>query len=376
MYIFVTYFLIMKFKHIAFICLIITTIVVLACSENDNTPYTPIEPELESPVVLDLTQVPYQKLSDYIFFEDELKEQKPVYGVIPFEPISALFTDYALKKRFVWMPKGSKASYTSDGEIFDFPTGTALIKNFYYDNVLPENTTKIIETRVMIKKEDGWIFANYLWNDDQTEAFLDLEGRYVNLSWNQNGETKEANYRIPSETECLTCHKKDEKAVPIGTKPQHLNSLYTYSDGSQNQLMKWVEFGYLEGSSLPQNIQTLIDWKDTSQPLELRVRSYVDINCAHCHAEGSHCDYRPLRLAFSENENPTNLGVCVTPDEYINSALTYIVAPGNHERSAMYYRLTTNEESLRMPLLGRSLVHEEAVDMIEDWINSLETVCK
>src|SRR5690606_4672518 len=110
----------MKFKHITFICLIITTIVVFACSKDDDQ-YIPIEPELESPVVLDLTQVPYQKLSDYVFFEEGLKDQKPVYGVIPFEPISSLFTDYALKKRFVWMPKDSKATYTSDGEIFNFP---------------------------------------------------------------------------------------------------------------------------------------------------------------------------------------------------------------------------------------------------------------
>lgn len=366
----------MKHNYTAFICLIITTIVVFACSKDDNDTYIPIEPEVESPVVMDLTQVPYQKLSDYVFFEGELKKQKPVYGVLPFEPISTLFTDYALKKRFVWIPKDSKASYTSDSKIFNFPTGTALIKNFYYENVLPENQTKIIETRLMIKKEDGWIFANYVWNDEQTEAYLDLEGSYVNLSWNQNGETKQTNYRIPSEPECLTCHKKDEKAVPIGTKPQHLNSLYTYADGSQNQLMKWVEFGYLEGTGLPQNIQSLVDWKDTSQPLELRVRSYIDINCAHCHAEGSHCDYRPIRLAFHETENPTNLGVCVTPDEYINSAITYIVAPGNHQRSAMYYRLTTNEENLRMPLLGRTLVHEEATEVIKEWINSLNAVCE
>lgn len=153
MYIFVTYFLVMKFNYIAFICLIIISVSVFSCNKDEDD-YIPIEPELESPVVLDLSQVPYQKLSDYVFFENELQEQQPVYGVIPFEPISALFTDYALKKRFVWMPKGSKAIYTSDGEIFDFPTGAALIKNFYYDNVLPENKTKIIETRLMIKKED------------------------------------------------------------------------------------------------------------------------------------------------------------------------------------------------------------------------------
>ncbi|MFA7446339.1 MAG: hypothetical protein WCY89_10365, partial [Flavobacteriaceae bacterium] len=269
----------MKQKNTTFICLIFIALTVFSC-EKDDDDYTPIDSTPTSPVVLDLTQVPYQKLSDYVFFEGALKEQQPVYGVLPYEPISALFTDYALKKRFVWMPEGAKATYTADTELFDFPAGSALIKTFYYENVLPENNTKIIETRLMIKKQNEWIFANYVWNEDQSEAFLDMEGSFMPISWNQNGETKEANYRIPSETECLTCHKKDEKAIPIGTKPQHLNSLYTYTDGSQNQLMKWVAFGYLEGSSLPENIQTVVDWKDTSQPLELRVRSYVDINCA------------------------------------------------------------------------------------------------
>src|SRR6476661_10790861 len=69
-----------------------------------------------SPVTVDLSQVPYPKLSDYKFFEGEIKNQIPALNVLPFEPASTLFTDYAKKKRFVWMPPGTRATYTSDSK--------------------------------------------------------------------------------------------------------------------------------------------------------------------------------------------------------------------------------------------------------------------
>lgn len=346
-----------------------------SCSKDDNYVAIDDNPTPESPVVLDLNQVPYPKLSDYNFFDGEMKTQNPVLGVVPFEPISPLFTDYAKKKRFVWMPKNVKATYEGDGNVFNFPVGTALIKTFYYENVQPSNAKKNIETRLMIRKQTEWIFANYVWNEDQTEAYLDNQGSFVDLTWSDGGQTKQTNYRIPSEAECLTCHKKMDNPIPIGPKPQNLNALYSYSDGTKNQLAKWIEMGYLDGSNIPGNIETVVKWDDASQPLELRVRSYIDINCAHCHAENSHCDYRPIRLAFNETSNSTNLGICVTPDEFINSSLNYIIAPGNYQRSVLHYRLTTNEENLRMPLMGRTMVHQEGVQMIEEWINSLTQVC-
>src|SRR5690606_36703361 len=114
----------MKHNYTAYICLIITTIFVFACSKDDNDTYIPIEPEVESPVVMDLTQVPYQKTSYYVMFEGELKKHKPVYRVLPFQPIITLLTDYALKKSIVCMSKDSKALYTSDSKFINFPTGT------------------------------------------------------------------------------------------------------------------------------------------------------------------------------------------------------------------------------------------------------------
>lgn len=158
-----------------------------SCSKDDNYVAIDDNPTPESPVVLDLNQVPYPKLSDYNFFDGEMKTQNPVLGVVPFEPISPLFTDYAKKKRFVWMPKNVKATYEGDGNVFNFPVGTALIKTFYYENVQPSNAKKNIETRLMIRKQTEWIFANYVWNEDQTEAYLDNQGSFVDLTWSDGG---------------------------------------------------------------------------------------------------------------------------------------------------------------------------------------------
>src|SRR5690606_825696 len=135
-----------------------------------------------------------------------------------------------------WMPAGTKATYEGDGELLELPVGAAIIKNFYYDNVIPGNVTRIIETRIMIRKADGWIFAEYVWNAEQTEAFLDMEGSNVSVTWiDENNVTKSTNaYRVPSEAQCMICHKVDDKPIPIGIKPQNINTNYDYVTGSMN----------------------------------------------------------------------------------------------------------------------------------------------
>ena len=231
--------------------------------------------------------------------------------------------------------------------------------------------TKLIETRLMIKREDDWTFANYEWNDTQTEAVYTSDNKFVNFDWVYKGEPKNVNYKIPGISECFTCHNKYGTPLPIGPKPQNINRNYSYEDGSKNQLAKWVEQGYLK-DNFPAFINSLVSWSDETQPLDLRIRSYFDINCAHCHKEGSHCDYRPIRLAFNETGIPSNLGICITPQENINSALTNIITPNNFNRSVMHFRMNSTDEATRMPLIGRSIVHTEGVALLESWINTLD----
>ena len=158
----------MLIKQSSFIISLIVCLTIFSCTSDDY--YTPIpepqeiEPEEISPVIFDIAEVPYQTLSDYNFFDGDLKDLSPVYGVLPYDLNSSLFSDYAKKKRFVWMPDDVSAAYVNDYSPLNFPIGTVLIKNFYYNNFQPANDTKIIETRLMINKADGWIFANYIWN--------------------------------------------------------------------------------------------------------------------------------------------------------------------------------------------------------------------
>ncbi len=351
-------------------------ILIFSCKKEEEETKLPDSPvEIIDPVSFDLNTIPYPKLSDYNFFLGNLKDLSPNNRVFPYDVITPLFSDYAKKKRFIWMPEGSSATYNGDHEILQFPEGTVMIKNFYYEGVQPQNEKKIIETRLIYLKNGEWKFAEYVWNDEQTEATFDLNGQVKNIEWiDENDELRSVAYRIPSEVECFTCHKKNNISSPIGPKPQNLNRDLTYSNGVFNQLAFWKNQGLISGE-LPSDISTVVDWTDTSKPLKDRVRAYVDMNCAHCHREGSHCDYRPIRLAWNETENDQNLGVCVAPQEFVAPALTHIIARGNVNRSMMYFRINTTQVQYRMPLLGRTLIHEEAVSLFNQYISSLGPIC-
>lgn len=370
-------------KYVKFFFLAISTILFISCSDNDDE-YTVL-----SPVTVNLSTVPYPKLSDYHFFVGDMKNQVPESDVLPYEPASSLFTDYAHKKRFVWIPKGMKATYDGDGKVLQLPVGSAIIKTFYYEKVQPLNTTKIIETRLMIRKADGWIFAEYVWNNDQTEAYLDMNGSNVSIDYKDENNILQSvpNYRIPNVVQCIICHKSKQMVnnvevdtyIPIGIKPQNLNFDYNYGNETKNQLTKWIEKGILQNNfSLPSEANTAIDYKDATKPLEKRVRSYLDINCAHCHQDNRHCDYRPMRFSFTESgdiqNGRANLGICVDTQDMQDfpPALSKIISPGNVNRSMLYYRLNTTNENFRMPLHGRTVIHTEGVNLLQQWINTLQ----
>jgi uncharacterized repeat protein (TIGR03806 family) len=380
----------MKQKYFLRNSLLLSLLIIISSCGTDDGGYVAV-PVPISPVTVDLTQIPYQKLSDYHFFDGDLKNQNPSLDVLAYEPASSLFTDYAHKKRFVWMPDGTSATFNGDEKVLELPVGAALIKSFYYENVQnisPAGGERIIETRIMIRKSTGWIFANYVWNDDQTEAFLDLEGSYTDISWkDENNVVKSTSYRIPNEVQCIVCHKTSQVVdgittsvnIPIGIKPQNLNFNKTFGSTNINQLTKWIQEGYLQNNfSLPTAANTTIDYNDASKSISLRARSYVDINCAHCHQTNQHCDYRPMRFAFKETgaqNGLTNMGVCVETQDMqdFDQALSQIVNPGNINRSMMHFRLNTTNEAYRMPLHGRTIIHEEGVQLIENWINTLTT---
>jgi len=231
-------------------------------------------------------------------------------GVFAYDLNTPLFSDYAHKLRTIWMPKGTVAHYDAERS-FDFPVGTIISKTFYYpvpagdgkdgrivladDTRSPPiasaglslNNVRLIETRLLVRRKDGWTTLPYVWNREQTDAVLSREGDEVALTLQrEGGERDDFTYVVPNVNQCAGCHATDNKTrviVPIGLKARHLNRDYAYEAGVENQLRHLANLGYLDGLPASASVPRNADWQDPTQPLERRARAYLDINCGHCH---------------------------------------------------------------------------------------------
>lgn len=327
------------------------------------------------PVSVEIDEPPYVRLSQYHFFKGKLADLSPNDGVVPYDLNSPLFTDYAHKARFVWMPEGISATYKT-GEVFDFPLETVLIKNFYYKNDENDPTAgkRIIETRLLIHRDKGWEAHSYVWNDKQTEATLDIVGDIIPVSWkNKDGKTMQANYIIPNKNQCKGCHSYDQKIMPIGPKARNLNKTYSYADSEENQLTKWQSIGYLKGLKNINQSPKAAQWDNPSDALHQRAMAYLDINCGHCHnphgpggTTGLNLVYgAPLDLNVGINKAPVATGRA-------SGGHRYSIVKGEPENSIMTFRIASDEPGVMMPELGRTLVHKEGLALITEWIAAME----
>ncbi len=316
-----------------------------------------------------------EKLSDYNFFKGKLADLAPNENVHPYKLNSALFSDYAHKARFVQLPEGKSADYHST-EVMEFPVGSILIKNFYYPNDFsnPDSERRILETRLLIHEEKGWKALPYVWNDEQTEAFLEVAGATKSVSWrDMNGNTQKINYSIPNMNQCRSCHLKDGEIMPIGPSARQLNGNFDYSEASEmNQLKYWQAHGLL--SNLPnENIPQLVNYENENAPLANRARAYLEINCGHCHRPEGPAKNSALHLMASV-ENSAAWGVGKTPIAAGKGSggLKYDIVPGEADQSILTYRMESTDPGIMMPELGRKMVHKEGLALVKDWINEME----
>lgn len=324
--------------------------------------------QVDNSVVLNNKVAP--KLSDYGFFED-LNAQIPTQGVLPYELITPLFSDYADKLRFIYMPEGGFAEFIPN-KVFDFPDGTVLIKTFAYLNDHEESNLdkQLLETRLLIKKKGQWKNVSYVWNQEQSDAFLTIAGKTIPTQFvNQDGDIQEVRYRVPNINQCKECHQLDKSIKPIGPKARNLNKNLAYQDGTMNQLLKWHKQGWINKGL---EFKTMPNWEDASLTLDERARSYLDINCGHCHIDGGSADTTGLYLDFTE-ERKIHLGYYKKPiaTGRASNNLKYSIVPGKPEESILLYRMESLDPGIMMPESGRALEHKEAIKLINEWIKSL-----
>jgi len=318
-------------------------------------------------------QIAYnEKLSDYGFFEGEIKIQKPAPTVMPYELNSPLFSDYAKKLRFVKLPNGATADYNADS-VFQFPVGTSIIKTFYYDNDErnPSKGRRLIETRVLLHEATGWKSLPYIWNEEQTDALLEVTGGTTTVSFKDGkGEKKSFEYNVPNMNQCKSCHERNGVMTPIGPSARQLNGEHDYTAGKENQLTKWSHEGMLK--NMPADMKTIpqfVNYSDASKSLDDRALAYLDANCAHCHNKAGQAQTSGLFLDWKTTDK-TAYGFMKTPVAAGRGSgnLDYDIVPGKPSESILWYRMASADPGIMMPELGRKVIHEEGVALISEWI--------
>ena len=319
---------------------------------------------------------PPEKLAAYGLFRGNGSTQEPADGVVPYDVNTPLFADYAVKYRFVRLPPGTSARY-HDTDVFDFPVGTILVKTFAYLHDLrdPSRGRRLVETRLLIRRPEGWVGLPYVWNEAQTEADLEIAGETCTVRWvHTDGKERTNNYLIPNVNQCLGCHENNKVLRPIGPRARHLNKDFAYREGKENQLTHWAKLGYLKGAPPPQKAPRLPAWDDpASGTLDQRARAWLEINCAHCHNPDGPARTSGLDLTASQ-QDPYKRGVWKTPVAagQGSGGRSYDIVPGKPDESILLYRMESTTPGVMMPELSRRLVDEEGLALIREWVARLK----
>ena len=361
----------------------------------------------------------------HLFSDPEDPKSMPNGSGLPFVLNSKLFSDYSTKYRVAYIPTGQQAIYRDgqDGENAGilFPVGTIIAKSFAFADQ-DAGTEDVVETRLLIKRQNSsgivfWDGLEYIWTEEngQRVAKLAQGGGVASVSWDyQDVNTGEQytgstnDYLLPNANQCQSCHANDDAetgAAPIGPKPRNMNRPFASESplpsgidnhpvNGVNQLVYWCQNGFM--MNCPDNMQldgstqyvTNVERNPifnvpgdsgfaagSDEDIEARVRSYLEVNCAHCHNNrglaqntGFYLDvFRPVNDTYGICKGPTAAGT------EGRGGREFDIVPGDAAASILPYRLGPEATSLaaRMPPLARSAVHQGAFDLISLWIDTV-----
>ena len=290
----------------------------------------------------------------------------PAPGLVEYDVSSPLWSDRAVKRRWIALPGTERVQFTASGA-WTFPVGTAFVKHF--ELPLTPTTLRRVETRVLLRQVDRWVGYTYRWNAAQTDATLLTAGASDVFTVNMGGGPTQQTWKYPAPVECLGCHTPAAGRV-LGVRTVQLNRNFGFTGGSDNQLHAWGSCMGLfqQAIASPSTYGSLADPANTAEPIGARARSYLDANCSHCHqpfgpAPGG-LDLRHTPLLSAMNL----IGVTPTSGE-LGVVGAQRIHVGSKEQSVLWQRVQSSDLAIHMPR-GAQLPDPLAVSLIGSWIDT------
>lgn len=321
-------------------------ILVSACSRRDDNDNRRVEiPDFNFPQSV----VFKDSLSAYGLFEGAPHLMQAADDFTLLELSSVLFTDYAKKQRLVKIPAGTSIQKMADNTLI-FPNGSILSKTFYYPIDARDTSlgNQLIETRLLIKENDLWNAATYVWNSEQTEATLELNGLTTTISWiNDEGDSRIIQYEVPNQNLCMTCHQSDNRMTPLGPSLLNLNRTVERNGLTINQIAHLQGLDILADFDF-QSLASMVDYQDVNASLEQRGRAYLAMNCAHCHNPRAWDTPAERDFDFRHQTSLNSSGIVSGKDKIQGQLLEG-----------------------EMPFIGTTITDQEGLDLMMDYLNSL-----
>lgn len=329
---------------------------------------------------------------------NSVDEHTPAAGVVPFEVNAVQWSDHAEGERWLGLPGDSSVGVQLRptrlaGSMFrrlmDYPKDAVLMKTLSLELTRGDpSTERRIETQLLHFNGYDWRGYSYRWNDEQTDAELvEASGDVATFKVSDRdapGGIRHQSWRFPSRMECIRCHNPWAE-FSLAFNIAQLNRPVEEAGGHRNQLEQLYESGVLhdvppevspddefaviEEPLPPADRPRLVDPYDETGDLRQRARSYLHVNCAHCHrfnGGGSARIYLPFDKSIYKTE-----AVDTRPSQgafAIDDAR--IIAPGAPYQSVLYFRMAKTGAG-HMPHLGSTLIDARGLQVVHDWIQQL-----
>lgn len=311
-------------------------------------------------------------------------------GVLPYDVNAAPWADHTTAARFIALPEMTtigvhKVNNTQKGNLkgeWDYPEGTVLGKTvFLKTGTIDSSKQQRLETQILYRHKGEWRAYTYLWNEDQTDAVLS-DGKAFDREYTVPDDSADSGQRsqtwhFASQTECLLCHSSRGGSV-YGFQVEQLNRDYSYDNATDNQLRTLAHLGIFEepiGKSPSatevalNKLERMASPEDESENLTQRVRSYLHVNCSHCHRRGGG-GTAALEVLHDIDFDKTHLVSRPTQGSF-GIIDPWVVAPGDPDRSILFYRMSKIGRG-RMPHFGSRVIDDKGLALLRKWITQLD----